>query len=312
MLSDVLRFNRLALRLLSENPVADLTLGEFILENRFSRTFCDSYLLPMSAAIWSAPPDQMLKFPAAPLARFFANHGLLSLRNRPQWRTVTGGASRYVAAMRLARNFNVVTSSPVTKLLRKNDSVHVLAGNIERMFDHAVVAAHADDALRMLADPTAAEREILGAFTYQLNRATLHTDYSLMPRRRAAWASWNYRATAASPVTVTYWMNRLQHLDANAAIFVTLNGDSRIDPAHVIRRFTYSHPLFNSNAIAAQHRHAEISGGRTHYCGAYWGYGFHEDGVKSALAAVCTLETSHESWKAAYTKGTSVTAASPA
>jgi predicted NAD/FAD-binding protein len=254
----------------------------------------------------------MLDFPARSLARFFANHGLLALRDRPQWRTVSGGARRYIDAMQRARPFTVLTNHAVERIERRADSVHVRAGGQQRRFDHVVIAAHADDALRMLADPTPAEQDILGAFEYQRNEATLHTDETLMPARRAAWASWNYRVRAgdAARATVTYWMNRLQRLDCDQNLLVTLNDDGNIEPTKVLRRFTYHHPLFSSAAMAAQRRHGEISRGRTHYCGAYWGYGFHEDGVNSGLAAVETLELSNQACKAASTRAASATAAS--
>lgn len=312
MLREILRFNRAAMQLLILDDASGPSLGEFLHAERFGSEFTDNYLLPMGAAIWSAPPGRMLDFPASSFARFFANHGLLSLRDRPQWRTVTGGSRRYLDAMLRARHFNVLPNSPVRRILRNDRDVTILANDREHRFDHVIVAAHADDALRMLGDATLAECEVLGSFPYQTNQATLHTDASLMPARRRAWASWNYRVPAHSraEVTVTYWMNRLQRLDAAEEVFVTLNDDGKIDPAKALRQFTYHHPLYSSTAIAAQRRHGEISRGRTHYCGAYWGSGFHEDGVNSGLAAVRTLELSISTCKPASTRAASATAAS--
>ncbi len=312
MLREILRFNRAALQLLDMDDAAGPSLGDFLRTEGFGPEFTGNYLLPMGAAIWSAPPGRMLEFPASSFARFFANHGLLSLRDRPQWRTVTGGARRYLDAMLRARHFKVLPNSPVRRILRSERGVSVQVNDSHFEFERVVVAAHADDALRMLGDPTPAEREVLGAFPYQKNLATLHTDASLMPARRRAWASWNYRVPAHAPtdVTVTYWMNRLQRLDASEDLFVTLNDEGQIDPAKVIRQFTYHHPLYSSSAIAAHRRHPEISRDRTHYCGAYWGSGFHEDGVNSGLAAVRTLELSNQPCTVAFTRAASATAAS--
>jgi len=312
MLREILRFNRLAMRLLDLDPNAALTLGEFLQAEQFGPEFTGNYLLPMGAAIWSAPPGRMLEFPARSFAHFFANHGLLALRDRPQWRTVTGGARRYLEAMQQARQFKVLPNSPVRRVLRQESGVSLQVPDGEQRFDHVVIAAHADDALRMLGDATPAECEVLGSFPYQGNLATLHTDDSLMPSRRAAWASWNYLVPAQTPtdVTVTYWMNRLQRLNAEENVFVTLNDDGRINPAKMIRQFTYQHPLYSNVALAAQRRWADISRGRTHYCGAYWGSGFHEDGVNSGLAAASSLEVSIRECKPVFTRAGSATTAS--
>ncbi|MGD9633155.1 MAG: NAD(P)/FAD-dependent oxidoreductase [Pirellulales bacterium] len=305
MLLDILRFNRCAPRLLGGNDEG-LTLGEYAARQRFSREFWDNYLIPMGAAIWSAPPGRMLEFPARHFVRFCANHGLISLTNRPQWRTVAGGAARYIEAMRRSRSFEVRLSSPVEQLLRRPGGVELsVAGAAPERFDHVVVAAHANQALAMLADPSPAEWEVLGAFEYQPNEAILHTDTSLLPRRRRAWASWNYRVPAASRsvVAVTYWLNRLQNLDASQQFCVTLNDDGAVNPARVLKRIAYEHPLVTARSVAAQARHAEISGRRdTHYCGAYWGYGFHEDGVTSAIRVVREVDQESIACTVASTK----------
>jgi predicted NAD/FAD-binding protein len=312
MLLDILRFNRRAPELLERNDDR-LTLGEYAAQQRFSREFWDNYLIPMGAAIWSAPPSRMLEFPARHFVRFCANHGLISLTNRPQWRTVTGGAVRYIEAMRRSRSFDVRLSSPVKQLLRRPGGVEVsVDGAAPEQFDHVVVAAHANQALALLGDSSPAEREILSAFEYQPNEAILHTDTSLLPHRRRAWASWNYHVPAAarSAVAVTYWLNRLQGIDAPVQFCVTLNDDGFVNPARVLRRITYQHPLVTSRSVAAQQRHAEISGLRhTHYCGAYWGYGFHEDGVRSAIAAVREIYRESHTCTVASTKAESGIAA---
>jgi predicted NAD/FAD-binding protein len=313
MLKDILRFNRCSPTLLSD---ADdyLTLGDYVAREGFSREFLEHYLIPMGAAIWSAPPSRMREFPVAYFVRFCANHGLLSLTNRPQWRTVSGGSARYIEAMQKSRSFEVRLNSPVRQLIRTPNSVTVVVRQaLAEQFDHVVVAVHADDALRLLAEPTPSEMEILGSFTYQRNEALLHTDPSVMPRRRRAWASWNYQVpgTSQATVAVTYWLNRLQQITAPREFCLTLNGHDSVDPASVLRRITYRHPLYTSRAVAAQRRCAEISGHRrTHYCGAYWGYGFHEDGVNSALAVVNHFDKATEKCTVVSTRVGSGTAAS--
>jgi uncharacterized protein len=312
MLADILRFNRRAPELLRAGGDS-LTLAEYAAFERFSRPFWENYLLPMGAAIWSAPPSRMLEFPARYFVQFCANHGLLSLTNRPQWRTVSGGAARYIEAMRRSRSFEVRLRSPVRRLYRRRNEVALVsAGAAPEQFDHVVVATHANQALAMLADPSRAETEILGSFGYQRNDAVLHTDSSLMPRRPRAWASWNYHVPSAprAAVTVTYWLNRLQRIDAPTQFYLTLNDDGVINPARILRRITYHHPLFTSRAVAAQRRRAAISGQRrTHYCGAYWGYGFHEDGVNSALAVAEYFDKGVDPCTVASTRDESRTAA---
>jgi predicted NAD/FAD-binding protein len=314
MLADIVRFNRRALDLLSDDR-GSLTLREYADRERFSRYFWDHYLIPMGAAIWSAPPGRMLEFPASHFVNFCANHGLLSLANRPQWRTVTGGAARYIDAMLRTRSFAVRLNSSVRRLHRSHDKVTVeTADGAHQEFDHVIVAAHADQALAMLADPSPAEREILGAFEFQRNEALLHTDTTALPHKRRAWASWNYRVSSGeqSDVQVTYWLNRLQDIAGETQFLVTLNDAGAVDPACVLRRMTYHHPLVTKASVAAQRRHAEISSQRrTHYCGAYWGYGFHEDGVNSALAVARFFDESIASCTVASTKakcGTTVLA----
>ena len=290
MVADVPRFQRQARALLTsaEEP----TLREWLATLGVSDAFVERVIVPQAAAVWSADPEQMWTFPARFLVEFFDNHGMLGLRGRPRWRTVTGGSKRYVEALTAPFADRIRLSTPVRSIERFADRVEVTpAGGEPEPFDEVVIAAHADQALAMLADPTPAEREILGAFPYQANEAVLHTDRRLLPRRRRAWASWNYHLGAASgPATVTYHMNRLQSLDADEQYCVTLNRTEAIDPARIIRRIGYAHPVYTVEGQAAQRRYDEIGGrDRTHYCGAYWGWGFHEDGVASAHRAVATL-----------------------
>jgi predicted NAD/FAD-binding protein len=286
MLGEWRRFNRLAPGLIGMNGTAP-SLGAWLEREGFSRNFIDRLIVPQASAVWSADPGQMWSFPASFMAEFFDNHGMYSLRNRPHWRTVAGGSHTYVEAITAPWRDRVRTAVPVRRIERLPDKVRIEAEGCEtESFDRVVIAAHSDQALTMLADPSAAEREVLGAIPYQPNEAVLHTDPTLMPRRRAAWSSWNFHL-AAEPrdrTTVTYWMNHLQRLRTRRQYFLTLNRAAEIDPATVLRRFTYDHPVYTAAGVAAQARRAEVSGvRRTHYCGAYWGWGFHEDGVVSGL-----------------------------
>ena len=287
MLRDWRRFNREARALIGMNGTAP-SLGHWLEQQGFSRHFVERLIVPQASAVWSADPEQMWSFPASFMAEFFENHGMYSLRDRPRWRTVSGGSRSYVEAIVAPWRDRVRTGAPVRRIERLADRVRVEAGGCEsEEFDHVVIATHSDQALALLSDPSQAEREVLGAIPYQRNEAVLHTDARLMPRRRAAWASWNFHLTPepAAGTTVTYWMNNLQGLRSRESYFVTLNRSAQIDPAKVIKRISYDHPVYTKEGVAAQARHAEISnpGRRTHYCGAYWGWGFHEDGVVSAL-----------------------------
>jgi uncharacterized protein len=292
MLREWRRFNREARALIGINGTAP-SLGHWLEEKGFSRHFVERLIVPQASAVWSADPGQMWSFPASFMAEFFANHGMYSLRNRPAWRTVAGGSVRYVEAIAAPWRERVRLRAPVRRVERLPDAVRVEAeGWGSEEFDQVVIAAHSDQALAMLADPSPAEREILGAIPYRRNEAVLHTDRSLMPRRRAVWSSWNFHLTPEPPgaSTVTYWMNNLQRLRAEHDYFVTLNRPGAIDPARVLYRVSYDHPVYTAAGVAAQARHAEISGvRRTHYCGAYWGWGFHEDGVVSALRACARI-----------------------
>ena len=280
MLRDILRFNRTAQRAL--DLPADVTLGDWLARESFSDIFRDAHLLPMTAAIWSATRADMLAFPAASLFRFLAAHGLLRVFGRPQWRTVSGGCRTYVDT--LIRDFggSVYMSMPVAAAARNGDGVTLEFGETQsRTYDAAVFATHADTALALLRDADDTERDILGAFGFTANRAVLHRDPAFMPERRAAWASWNYILRDGSGY-VTYWMNRLQNIAEIDNLFVTL--DPPTEPRDVLAAFDYTHPQFDRAAVAAQSRLHEIQGPRrTWFCGAWCGYGFHEDGLKAAL-----------------------------
>jgi predicted NAD/FAD-binding protein len=288
MLREWRRFNREARALIGMNGTAP-SLGHWLEEKGFSQHFIDRLIVPQASAVWSSDPDDMWSFPASFMAEFFENHGMYSLRDRPKWRTVSGGSASYVRAISEPWRDRVRLGAPVRRIERLPDGVRIEAEGCEsEQFDQVVIATHSDQALALLADPSEPEREILGAIPYQRNEAVLHTDTSLLPRRRAAWSSWNFHLAEGESKgsTVTYWMNNLQRLKAEHEYLVTLNRSEEIDPAKKIRSFEYDHPMYTAEGVAAQGRHAEISGvRRTHYCGAYWGWGFHEDGVVSAIRA---------------------------
>jgi predicted NAD/FAD-binding protein len=289
MLVDVVRFNRAARRIAAEGADPALTLGEFLDGGVWSRHLVDWYLVPLGSAIWSADPASFARIPMSTFARFFDNHGLLRVGDQPQWRTIDGGAARYVDAILRPLRERLRLGAPVEKVVRRptDGTVELRTAQGELAeFDHVVLATHSDQALRLLADPSRAEVEVLGAIRYQPNRATLHTDARLLPRTQRAWASWNYHRPQLDPgrATVTYFMNRLQGIESSRPILVTLNRDDDIDPATVISTFEYDHPVLDAAAVRAQSRYDDINGRRgTWFAGAYWGHGFHEDGVQSAL-----------------------------
>ena len=286
MIADLARFNRAAKELLRPDDTG-LSLGDWLEQQRFSRPFIERLIVPQASAVWSADPQQMSRFPARFLAEFFDNHGMLSLRDRPRWRTIRGGSARYVEALTRQSAAQIRLGTPIVNVTRSADHVLVRPrGGEDERFDEVVLATHSDQALALLADATDSEHEVLGAIPYQPNEAVLHTDVRMLPRRRRAWASWNYHLTdpPGAQTTVTYHMNRLQSLRAEQELCVTLNRSAEIDPARIIRTIPYAHPVYTREGIGAQARVAEISGAsHTHFCGAYWGWGFHEDGVVSAL-----------------------------
>jgi predicted NAD/FAD-binding protein len=285
MLADLVRFNREARTLLDSGDEGP-SLRDFLAEGGYSEYFVERLIVPQASAVWSAAPEQMWSFPASFLARFFDNHGVLQLRNRPKWRTIKGGSARYVEALTAPFADRIRLSRPVRRIEREQEAVAITTDAGTERFDEVVVAAHSDQALAMLAAPTEAEREVLGAISYARNDAVLHTDTSVMPRRRNAWASWNFHLseTPSGASTVTYDMNRLQSLETDRRYLVTLNMTDAIDPAKILREIEYAHPVYTREGMTAQGRWAEISGtDRIHYCGAYWRWGFHEDGAWSAL-----------------------------
>ena len=289
MIRDLLRFNREVTALVEQGD-DDVSLGHFLETGRYGRDFIDRLIVPQASAVWSADPAQMWAFPVRFLAQFFANHGMLGLRGRPQWRTVVGGSRSYVEAIVAPFRERIRLATPVESILRHPDHVELTPRGAEpQRFDEVVIATHSDQALALLADASEREHEVLGSIAYQHNEAVLHTDRSLLPRRRRAWAAWNYHLLP-EPIgrtTVTYHMNTLQRLSAEEEFCVTLNRTEAIDPAKIIRRISYAHPVFTPSGVAAQGEHASITGvNRTHFCGAYWGWGFHEDGVRSAERAV--------------------------
>jgi predicted NAD/FAD-binding protein len=299
MLIDIVRFNRSARRMLTDADAGrldatgnGLSLAAFVEQGHYSPAFVDRFLVPLGASIWSADPETFTQFPAAAYARFMNNHGLLELSGMPQWRTVCGGSQRYVDALIAPLADRIRLNSPVGKIVRRHDG----EGGIEielmsptygiETFDRVILASHSDQALRLLSDASPAEHSILGAIGYQPNVATLHTDERFLPRNPRARASWNYHLGSGTgrQSTLTYWMNRLQSIESDHQFLVTLNRHDEIDPATVLGRYDYDHPVFDAGAMAAQARRHEIQGiGGTFFAGAYWGYGFHEDGVRSAL-----------------------------
>jgi predicted NAD/FAD-binding protein len=289
MLIDAWRFRREAPKLLDSDDDAT-TLAAYLADNGYGADFIDYFIIPMGAAIWSAGPDAFREFPARYFMAFFENHGFLNISDQPQWRVIKGGSRNYIGPLTKRFADRIRLNSPVLSVTRSADKVTIkTAGGVAADYDHVVIATHSDQALAMLADPSEAEQAVLGRIDYQANEAVLHTDTAVLPPRRAAWASWNYLnpEQRSDRVALTYNMNMLQGLDAPETFCVSLNIGDRIDPVKIIRRFVYHHPVYTPKSLVARRRHAEISGvNRTSFCGAYWGYGFHEDGVNSALA-VC-------------------------
>lgn len=289
MLLEIFRFRRKSPALLLESGY-DLTLGEYLRRSGYSDAFVRHFIVPMGAAIWSADPVLFEDFPARYFVEFFKNHGFLNVVNQPQWRVIRGGSRNYLRPLTEPFAERIRVNAPVAAVRRDADGATVeTADGASERFDAAILAVHSDQALKMLADPSEAEREILAAMPYQRNDTLLHTDVRALPRRRAAWASWNYRIPKkpTGRVTVTYDMNILQSLDAPVEFCVTLNPEAYIPSGRRIRDIVWHHPVYAPEGMKARNRRAEINGvNRSWFCGAYWGYGFHEDGVNSALA-VC-------------------------
>ena len=284
MVADILRFGRTAHRLIASNET-DLSLSELLAQGGYSAAFRDHFIVPMAAAIWSADRHAVLQAPACFFVRFFHNHAMLNAVDKPVWRVIRGGSKVYVDALVTAFRGRIRTNAQVRRVERSAEAVTIVSDAGAERFDQVIFACHSDEALALLADASDAEREVLAALRYQANEAILHTDVAVLPRRRAAWAAWNYHVLdREGPVAVSYNMNRLQGLQAPETFVVTLNRAERINPARILRRIQYHHPVFDRAAVQAQEQHQRISGvERTHYCGAYWFNGFHEDGIRSGL-----------------------------
>ncbi|CAN5286872.1 FAD-dependent oxidoreductase [soil metagenome] len=298
MLRQIDRFNKEGVEALNDPAFATMTLADYVAVRGYGADFLALYLVPMSAAVWSTPPAMLLDFPAATLLRFFHNHGFLGLHTQHQWWTIAGGSREYVQRLTAPWRDRIRLGDPVRRIERSANGVRIITAQGERRrFDRVIVATHADEALALLADPTAEERAVLGAFKYQHNRATVHGDTTVMPRTKRAWASWNYEipdgGRAEAPAT-HYWMNRLQPLGDTPPVFVSINGEDRIDPRSVHRTVEYAHPLFNHAAVEAQAALPSLnltgdSETGTYFCGSYARYGFHEDALWSAAAVSAIL-----------------------
>jgi uncharacterized protein len=292
MVRDILRFYREAPALLDTFHPGP-TLGEYLLRHRYGNAFRDEHLVPMASALWSSPPELILEFPARHLVQFMANHQMLQVGGRPQWRVVQGGSARYVDAMRRHWRVHERSNCRVHAVRRDARGIELVSNAGRERFDQLVLACHSNQSLAMLADPGPAEREVLGAIPYQSNDVVLHTDASLLPRKRKAWAAWNARIPRepGEGCTVSYCMNLLQGLEAPEPLVVTLNRTHAVDPSRILRRMCYEHPVYTHASVAAQRRKAEIQGvRRTWYAGAYWGFGFHEDGMRSAVEVAQALD----------------------
>jgi uncharacterized protein len=308
MLTDTLRFFREAAGLEAIPAREDMTLGAYLAQNHYSDAFVSRHILPMAAAIWSTPSARVLEFPVSSFVRFFANHGLLQVRNRPQWRTVVGGSRTYVNRILGSSKIETRLGEVVCGVLRHDSHATVRTARAAERFDAVVIATHADDALALLGDADSDERRLLGAFSYAHNRAVLHGDAGLMPRRRRLWSSWNYLGSGRGSdarLCVSYWMNKLQPLGADAPpLFVTLNPPREPAPGTTIATFDYAHPMFDGRAMAAQRQLWQLQGRRrTWFCGSYFGYGFHEDGLQAGLAVAEDIGGVRRPWSVADQSG---------
>lgn len=291
MVREILRFYRECPALLDE-PGDGPTLGDYLATNGYSKLFIDDHLVPMACALWSSPSRRIVDFPAKYLVRFMANHRMLQVQGRPDWRVVTGGSSSYITAMQSQWRASVRLDTPVKTLRRTEADVVLSTAAGDESFDQVVLACHADDALAILSDPSDEESSVLGAMGFQDNDTVLHTDARILPKRRAAWAAWNAYVPAdpAEHCTVSYCMNLLQSIESPEPFIVTLNRSADIDPSKVIARMNYRHPVYDHASVAAQARRKEINGvRRTWYAGAYWGFGFHEDGLRSSVEVATAM-----------------------
>jgi predicted NAD/FAD-binding protein len=302
MVRDIFRFYKQAPELLGDQSLRDMSLRDFLRANNYSHAFIYDHLMPMGAAIWSSSVEQMLDFPTLAFLRFFDNHGLVQLKDRPEWRTVDGGSREYVQRLTDSFSDRIRTGQPVTRIERHAETNTVIcADGTQENYDHIVLACHADQALSLLAEPSSEERDTLGNIRYQANTAVLHTDTSLLPDRKHAWASWNYLGTGKDNqnqlLCVTYLMNLLQGLATDTPVMVTLNPCKEIDPAKIIETYDYDHPLFNIAAMQSQPKLWGLQGKQnTWFCGAYFGSGFHEDGIQAGLAVAEKLGGVKRPW----------------
>jgi predicted NAD/FAD-binding protein len=287
LIGEILRFNKTSKLAIEEGSISAITLNEFIAQHQFSGVFSENYLLPMTAAIWSCNVYQAGNFPLEFFLKFFHNHGLLDIKNRPQWYVLQDGSSSYIEPMTASFRDRIKLNTPALEVLRTDELIKVLTPGRVEEFDQLIMACHSDQALKLLHQPTVNEERILGAMRYQDNEVILHNDESLMPRKPLSWGSWNFlvgKAEVNEPPVVTYCMNILQGLKSSDPLLVSLNSRDKLDPKKVLQEFSYAHPVFSREFMAAQKRRDEICGiDRIHYCGAYWYSGFHEDGVRSAL-----------------------------
>jgi len=290
MIKDILLFNKQAKKFIAKVDNSDLSIRKFIATEKYSELFVNAYLLPMISAIWSAEPINMLDSPAHFILRFCENHGLLDVANRPQWSVVAGGSKQYIAPLTKSFAQNIRLNTKVNSVRRINNGVEIHTENGIEQFDAVIFATHSDQALNLLADPTDDEKNILAAIPYSNNEVVLHTDESVLPKNKLARASWNYLDVASQKFALTYYMNRLQSLNSKIDFCVSVNLTEHINPEKIIQKFNYSHPCYQVQTIQAQKQHNLINGkNSTYFCGAYWGYGFHEDGVNSAIAACLPL-----------------------
>ena len=298
MLFDILRFNKTAQNLLNQDCKLDYSMKQFLKDLKVSKYFCDYYLLPMASAIWSTPLDKIHDYPALSFVRFFKNHGLLTVSDQPQWLTVSGGSKQYVKKVCTDLNDKISLNDAVQNIYQNSDKKWVIESQKStEIFDKIVIATHADQALNFLQNPTAKQQEILSCFTYQKNLAVLHKDCAVMPKAKNAWASWVYshnssaKNLAKNNLSVSYWMNNLQNINESYPLFVTLNPNITIDPKNIFAQFEYEHPIFDTKAVQAQARIDEIQGeDNIYFCGAYQSFGFHEDGISSALRVLNKMQ----------------------
>ncbi len=292
MLIDIIRFNRNGASLLDEGDT-EISLEDYLKKEAYGKAFKEDYLLPMASAVWSADKNMMSRFPAKYLIRFFYNHGLLKIFNRPQWYVIKGGSKEYVDAITRGHRHAIRLDTAVNSISRSDTGVIIKTSVDQESFDYVFLACHSDQALSLLANPRELEREVLGAITYQKNDAVLHTDTSLLPKNRRAWAAWNYHRLEREQdqMAMTYNMNILQNFSCETQFCVTLNNTSAVDPSKIIAKMRYEHPVYTPESVAAQGRQREINGqDRIYFCGAYWRYGFHEDGVASAMSALADFD----------------------